>query len=182
MRTPRALRVLVLLFALVQFVLTVQPDRYHEHQRRSRTPIWHHQRTNKHVRRADGDVPSHGKFLTDKTKQYAVNGSGIPDVDFDLGESYAGLLPISNSFNESRQLFFWFWPSIQPEPPKEIVIWFNGGPGCSSLIGLISENGPFTWMDGTYKPVQNAFDWRNLTNMLWVEQPIGVGYNTGNVR
>ena len=39
---------------------------------------------------------------------FAVNGSGIPEVDFDVGESYAGLLPISSSPNETRQLFFWF--------------------------------------------------------------------------
>lgn len=46
---------------------------------------------------------------------------------------------------------------------------FNGGPGCSSLSGLLTENGPFTWEAGTYAPVQNPYTWVNLTNMLWVE-------------
>ena len=46
---------------------------------------------------------------------------------------------------------------------------FNGGPGCSSLSGLLTENGPFTWESGTYAPVQNPYTWVNLTNMLWVE-------------
>ncbi|KAF7195232.1 putative serine carboxypeptidase [Pseudocercospora fuligena] len=162
----------------ITLTLAAQPD--NQFKCRSRVPSWH-LKSYKHVRRDGNDLPTQGKFLIDKTKQFAVDGTKIPDVDFDVGESYAGLLPISNSSNETRQLYFWFWPSIQPEPPKEIVIWLNGGPGCSSLIGLIGENGPFTWMDGTYKPVPNAFDWRNLTNVLWVEQPVGVGYSQGNV-
>ncbi|KAL9600453.1 MAG: hypothetical protein Q9219_003206 [cf. Caloplaca sp. 3 TL-2023] len=53
-------------------------------------------------------------YLTAATQtmyiEFAVNGSAIPDVDFDVGESYAGLLPISASPNETRQLFFWFVP------------------------------------------------------------------------
>ncbi|KAI4269871.1 MAG: hypothetical protein LQ337_007029 [Flavoplaca oasis] len=62
-------------------------------------------------------------YLTDATQQFAVNGSGIPDVDFDVGESYAGLLPISSSPNETRQLFFWFFPSTNPEASNEVTIW-----------------------------------------------------------
>ena len=42
------------------------------------------------------------KFLTSKTEKFAVNGSAIPEVDFDMGESYAGLLPISDGLNETR--------------------------------------------------------------------------------
>ena len=40
--------------------------------------------------------------------EFAVNGTGIPEVPFDIGESYAGLLPISDDPDESRQLFFWY--------------------------------------------------------------------------
>lgn len=60
-----------------------------------------------------------------------------------------------------------------------IIYRFNGGPGCSSLSGLLTENGPFTWEAGTYEPVQNPYTWVNLTNMLWVEQPVGVGFSQG---
>jgi carboxypeptidase D len=51
---------------------------------------------------------------------------------------------------------------------------------CSSLSGLLTENGPFTWEAGTLAPVQNPYSWTNLTNMLWVEQPVGVGYSQGS--
>ena len=32
---------------------------------------------------------------------------------------------------------------------------------------------------GTFAPVQNPYTWVNLTNMLWVEQPVGVGFTQG---
>lgn len=109
-------------------------------------------------------------FATNKTEPFAVNGTGLPEVPFDVGESYAGLLPISDDPNETRKLFFWFFPSTQAETQEEVVIWLNGGPGCSSLSGLLTENGPFTWEAGTLAPVLNPYSWTNLTNMLWVEQ------------
>ncbi|KAK1993430.1 serine carboxypeptidase [Colletotrichum falcatum] len=119
------------------------------------------------------------RFATDKTGPFAVNSTGFPETSFDIGESYAGLLPISDDPNETRKLFFWFFPSTAAETPEEITIWLNGGPGCSSLSGFLSENGVFTWEDGTLAPVQNPYSWTNLTNMLWVEQPVGVGYSQG---
>lgn len=63
------------------------------------------------------------KFLTDKTKEFAVNGTGLPEVNFDAGESYAGLMPISGELNATQKLFFWFWPSIKDDAPKEILMW-----------------------------------------------------------
>jgi hypothetical protein len=77
-------------------------------------------------------------YLNNATAKYAVNGTGLPDVDFDIGESYAGLLPIDDT---GKELFFWFVPSANPNATDEIVLWLNGGPGCSSLDGFFHENG-----------------------------------------
>ena len=52
-------------------------------------------------------------------------------------------------------------------------------PGCSSLEGLLQENGPFIWQYGTYLPVPNPYTWVNLTNVVWVEQPVGTGFSQG---
>lgn len=52
-------------------------------------------------------------------------------------------------------------------------------PGCSSLEGLLQENGPFIWQYGTIKPVANPYTWVNLTNVVWVEQPVGTGFSQG---
>lgn len=62
---------------------------------------------------------------TDQVSEFAVNGSALPDLDFDIGESYAGLLPIGSS--NDTDLFFWFFPSTNEAAKEEIVVWFTGG-------------------------------------------------------
>lgn len=119
-------------------------------------------------------------YLTQKTTKFAVNGSALPDVDFNIGESYSGLLPITSHTNDPNQLFFWFFPSSNPLAKKEITIWLNGGPGCSSLDGLFQENGPFLWQSGTYAPIANPYSWVNLTNMVYIDQPVSTGFSPGN--
>lgn len=103
------------------------------------------------------------RYRTAATEAYFV--SSLPDVDFDFGEMYAGSIAIDPK-NESESLFFVFSPKIG-EPSDDITIWLNGGPGCSSLMGWLQENGPISWQPGTYKPVQNPYSWNNLTNMIW---------------
>ncbi|KXS22118.1 alpha/beta-hydrolase [Gonapodya prolifera JEL478] len=118
-------------------------------------------------------------FLNANTTKFAVNGSAIPLVDFDVGESYSGLMPISSDPKDPNQLFFWFFPSQNPNSTKQIMIWLNGGPGCSSFEGLFQENGPFLWQYGTLKPFPNRWSWTNLVHTVWVEQPIGTGFTQG---
>ncbi|KAG6037768.1 hypothetical protein E4U41_004749 [Claviceps citrina] len=130
--------------------------------------------------RGQAPVGNH-RFLNDQTRKYALNGTGIPDVDFDIGEAYAGQMSISNDTAGPDKFFFWFQPSSNPAAAREILIWLNGGPGCSSLEGLLQENGPFSWQYGTFKPVANPWSWHRLTNVLWVEQPINTGFSTGTV-
>lgn len=113
---------------------------------------------------------------------FAVNGSAIPEVSFDVGESYAGLLPIDSSGDgDGGQLYFWFFPSTNPvaQQRKEILVWLSGGPGCSSLGDLLQQNGPFLWQPGTVEPVANRWSWHRLTNVVWIDQPIGTGFSQG---
>ncbi|KJZ78138.1 hypothetical protein HIM_02176 [Hirsutella minnesotensis 3608] len=114
--------------------------------------------------------------------EFAVNGTGIPLIDFDIGESYAGMLPISEKEDEKNRLFYWFFPTPNKEhqDKKEIVIWLNGGPGFSSLVGLSQENGPWLWPPGTAEPQQNPWSWHRLSNIVYIEQPVRTGYSTGD--
>ncbi|TVY19505.1 Carboxypeptidase cpdS [Lachnellula arida] len=121
------------------------------------------------------------QFLTNATSKFAVNGSALPEFDFNIGESYAGTLPISANSSDPNQLWFWFFPSSNPLASKEITIWLNGGPGCSSLDGLFQENGPFIWQSGTYAPIANPYSWTNLTNMIYIDQPVSTGFSPGNI-
>ncbi|KAG1800309.1 Alpha/Beta hydrolase protein [Suillus plorans] len=118
-------------------------------------------------------------FTNPKASEFYVDGKSLPLVDFDVGPSWAGLLPISNSPNETHQLFFWFFPPGPQGSLDDLIFWTNGGPGCSSLAGLLQENGPFSWSWGQTKPTVNQHSWTNLSSVLWVEQPVGTGFSQG---
>ncbi|KAF4574381.1 hypothetical protein EYR36_005715 [Pleurotus pulmonarius] len=118
-------------------------------------------------------------FSNPRASEFFVDGTSIPEVDFDVGPSWSGLLPISNRTGETRELFFWFFPPGPQGSLDDLIFWTNGGPGCSSLEGLLQENGPFSWSWGTAKPVPNEFSWTNLSSVLWVEQPVGTGFSRG---
>lgn len=125
------------------------------------------------------DAPRSTSYLTNKTMPFAVNGTGLPLVDWDIGESYAGLLPISQNASETHKLFFWFFPSENPAATDEIAVWLTGGPGCSSMLGLLQENGPILWQSGTFGPTKNPYAWNKLTNIVWIDQPSNTGYSVG---
>ncbi|ONK63869.1 uncharacterized protein A4U43_C07F19770 [Asparagus officinalis] len=43
-----------------------------------------------------------------------------------------------------RSLFYYFAEAEADPSSKPLVLWLNGGPGCSSVgVGAFSENGPF---------------------------------------
>lgn len=54
------------------------------------------------------------------------------------------------------------------------MLWLNGGPGCSSLLGLFSENGPY-WIRDNLTLERNDHSWNNNSNVLYVDQPVGTG-------
>ncbi|PYH83270.1 alpha/beta-hydrolase [Aspergillus uvarum CBS 121591] len=129
-----------------------------------------------HAPRVHSNNTSSYRFWNNRTKPHLVES--LPDVHFDLGEMYSGSISINSHQNESRSLFYIFQPKIG-EPSDDLTIYLNGGPGCSSEQAFFQENGRFTWQPGTYAPVINQYSWVNLTNMLWVDQPVGTGYSVG---
>jgi len=63
-------------------------------------------------------------------------------------------------------------PSTDP-----LLIWFNGGPGCSSMLGWAQEHGPYVMDSGTNYWIENEWSWNNFANVLYIESPPGVGYS-----
>lgn len=63
---------------------------------------------------------------------------------------------------------------------NDLIIWFNGGPACSSLLGLFKMHGPVTFPRTATKPQRNPYSWTRGANIVYVDQPIGTGFSTGN--
>ncbi|KAI3426409.1 hypothetical protein D9Q98_008779 [Chlorella vulgaris] len=80
-----------------------------------------------------------------------------------------------------RELFYVFVESSSKPRTDPLVLWLNGGPGCSSLGGgFLSELGPYyPTPDGeTLQP--NKFAWNTKASMLYLESPAFVGFSTSN--
>ncbi|KAJ3063249.1 Cell death protease [Podochytrium sp. JEL0797] len=91
-----------------------------------------------------------------------------------LNGQYAGYIPTSTNPSAPNNLFFWYFPSSNPASTS-LVIWLNGGPGCSSLFGSFLENGPLHANGSTLVPNPNS--WHHEANMLYIEQPLGTGFS-----
>jgi serine carboxypeptidase-like clade I len=63
-----------------------------------------------------------------------------------------------------------------PADDKPVVLWLNGGPGSSSILGLLQENGPLL-MSATGGLMRNPYAWTKVAHLLILESPIGVGYS-----
>ncbi|PLB52231.1 putative carboxypeptidase S1 [Aspergillus steynii IBT 23096] len=107
-----------------------------------------------------------------------VKNSGICETTPGVNQ-YSGYLSVGENMN----MWFWFFESRNDPKKAPLAAWFNGGPGCSSMIGLFQEHGPCHFVDGEKKPSLNEHSWNNYANMLYIDQPIGVGfsYGTNNV-
>lgn len=83
---------------------------------------------------------------------------------------------------KDREIYFWMFPATGDVGKDDLVIWFNGGPGCSSLSGVMVEEGPLKIDSVTHEAKQNPYSWTNLTNMLWIDQPVGTGFSRGEAK
>jgi cathepsin A (carboxypeptidase C) len=78
--------------------------------------------------------------------------------------------------------FHYVFFDSQRDPDNDpVVLWLNGGPGCSSLIGMVYENGPFLFREGTVSFAINPNAWNKKANLLYITSPGGVGFSSSKV-
>ena len=89
---------------------------------------------------------------------------------------YSGYLDLPGT---KKHIHYWFIASESPTPSTDpVTVWLNGGPGCSSLDGLVYEHGPFRFDPADpSKLVRFNFTWAKKSHMLYIEAPVGVGFS-----
>lgn len=103
---------------------------------------------------------------------------GQPDggVDFD---QYAGYVTVDEK--NGRALFYYLVEAPQDASAKPLLLWLNGGPGCSSLgYGAMQELGPFRVNSDNKTLSRNKAAWNNVANVIFLESPAGVGFSYSN--
>merc|ERR1719410_2865192 len=103
--------------------------------------------------------------------------TSLPGLDKNtLGKytMFSGYIDVFPAHN--RSIFYWFVESLNDPTNDPVALWTNGGPGCSGLSGMFTEQGPFR-PDANLTLYVNEYSWVNIANMLFIEAPAGVGFS-----
>ncbi|KAF0931085.1 hypothetical protein E2562_002449 [Oryza meyeriana var. granulata] len=101
---------------------------------------------------------------------------GQPAVAF---AQYAGYVAVNEA--SGRALFYWLTEAAGDAATKPLVLWLNGGPGCSSIAyGASEEIGPFRIKTNGTGLYLNKYSWNREANLLFLESPAGVGFSYSN--
>ena len=82
---------------------------------------------------------------------------------------------------DDANLYFLLLRARHTPPKRKLIIWFNGGPGCSSFDGAMMEIGAWR-MDGNGGLVwaQDGGSWNEYADVLFLDQPVGTGFSYVN--
>ncbi|CAI6361672.1 unnamed protein product [Macrosiphum euphorbiae] len=91
-------------------------------------------------------------------------------------ESYSGYLTVDEAHGSN--MFFWFFPAASGKSDAPVLLWLQGGPGASSLLGVFNLNGPFSVCKGCGGELKlRDHAWTATHSMLYVDNPVGTGFS-----
>ncbi|SCZ96826.1 BZ3500_MvSof-1268-A1-R1_Chr4-1g06774 [Microbotryum saponariae] len=86
---------------------------------------------------------------------------------------YSGYLDIA----EHSHMFFSLAESRDKPDEDALLLWLNGGPGCSSMTGFLLENGPCLVTNEGKSSTFNPYSWNSNANMIFLDSPVNVGFS-----
>jgi cathepsin A (carboxypeptidase C) len=102
----------------------------------------------------------------------------------DCPKQEAGYVTVDDT--TGKEFFYWFAAQRAADGSASgdgdgdgngpLLLWLSGGPGCSSMLQLLTENGPcrITPVGGA---VDNPHSWTGAASVIWLDQPAGVGFS-----
>ncbi|KAJ7635296.1 Alpha/Beta hydrolase protein [Roridomyces roridus] len=125
------------------------------------------------VLRADTTVD---EFATTPGKLRVTENSGVCETTPNVYQASG-----YGDLTSSESIWFWYFDSRKDAANAPLVLWFNGGPGSSSMIGLLQEHGPCRITNNSQSVTLNPYSWNNEANVLYIDQPVGVGFSHGTL-
>ncbi|KAF8766510.1 putative serine carboxypeptidase CPVL like protein [Argiope bruennichi] len=95
-----------------------------------------------------------------------------PDVP-----SYSGLLTVNKQHDSN--MFFWFFPALNNDTKAPVILWLQGGPGASDLLGLYVLHGPYIIRKNLTVELR-SHTWAKEFNVIYVDNPVGTGFSFTN--
>lgn len=91
-------------------------------------------------------------------------------------KNLAGYVPVDGG---NTQLYVWLAESRNDPTSDPLIVWLNGGPGISSMVGMLMEVGPYRAHEdqGVVRLIDNDEAWNHKASLLVIDQPGGVGYS-----
>eukprot|EP00729_Bicosta_minor_P016902 gene16902-32740_t len=109
-------------------------------------------------------------------------------------EHFSGYLNVGNLSKVPGKLHYWLQMSENDPSTDPVIMWLNGGPGASGIIGMLTELGQLQTVPSPgastvdYQPdtekkkdvpslYHNEYGWTKAASLFTIEQPKGVGFS-----
>eukprot|EP01129_Flabellula_baltica_P008575 TRINITY_DN341_c0_g1_i1.p1 TRINITY_DN341_c0_g1~~TRINITY_DN341_c0_g1_i1.p1 ORF type:complete len:425 (+),score=75.17 TRINITY_DN341_c0_g1_i1:33-1277(+) len=87
---------------------------------------------------------------------------------------HSGYVNVNKQYDAN--LFYLITESQNDPQTDPVILWLQGGPGCSSLFGAFIENGPsMINKDGSFS--KNPYSWNTNATVIYIDSPVGTGYS-----
>jgi len=101
-----------------------------------------------------------------------------------VGEMFTGFIIVENTTQANIFYHLYAFNQSQITKPAPLIIWFEGGPGCSSAFGNYEGFGPvnvnYNQDASSFILEPNPYTWNKYAHLLYIDQPTGTGFSRAN--
>eukprot|EP01017_Pseudomicrothorax_dubius_P051155 TRINITY_DN9797_c0_g1_i3.p1 TRINITY_DN9797_c0_g1~~TRINITY_DN9797_c0_g1_i3.p1 ORF type:complete len:451 (-),score=80.60 TRINITY_DN9797_c0_g1_i3:56-1408(-) len=107
-----------------------------------------------------------------------VDWTSLPGIPLSMKPTFRMYSGYLNPKNTPRFMFYIHYESQSNSPNDPLILWLNGGPGCSSMLGMLYEHGPFIFRSGSAILKENLkHSWNRNAHIIYLESPALVGFS-----